>query len=84
MKTIDHAAILNAYLIRLTGADLENIVKHEKQWTHAMLNQGLHAQIQCQAGFYAAVCNAVNNLLKHDVELIENVIARETKQGVEA
>jgi len=84
MKQIDHAAILNAYLIRLTGADLENIVKHEKQWTHAMLNQGLHAQIQCQAGFYAAVANATNNLLKHDVALIEKVLAHETAQGVEA
>jgi len=84
MKTIDHAAILNAYLIRLTRADLEHILKQENLWTHAMLNQGLHAQIQCQAGFYAAVANAVNNLIKHDVELIENVIARETKQGVQA
>ena len=84
MKTINHAAILNAYLIRLTRADLENILNQEKKWTHAMLNQGLHTQIQCQAGFYAAVANAVNNLLKHDVALIENVIARETKQGVEA
>jgi hypothetical protein len=84
MSQIDHAAILNAYLIRLTRADLEHILKQENLWTHAMLNQGLHAQIQCQAGFYAAVANATNNLLKHDITLIEKVLARETAQGVEA
>ena len=84
MKKIDHAHILNAYLIRLTRADLENILHQEKQWTHAMLNQGLHAQIQCQAGFYGAVANAVNNLLKNDVALIEKVLTSEVAQGVEA
>jgi len=78
MSKIDHAVILNAYLSRLTHADIENLLMHDKKRVHAMLNLGNTGQAQAQAGFYAAVCNAVNNLLKHDVMLIENVIARET------
>ena len=71
MKTIDHAAILNAYLSRLTRADLQNILDRESVWTSAALNGNASAQLSAQSGFYGAVCNAVNNLLTHDVELIE-------------
>ena len=71
MHTIDHAAILNAYLSRLTSGDLKEILNRERAWTDAALNGNASAQLSAQSGFYAAVCNAVNNLLTHDVELIE-------------
>ena len=35
---IDHARILNAYLSRMTLADLENISEASKRWTHAAMN----------------------------------------------
>ncbi len=75
---MDHTKILNAYLSRLTTADLENILKHDKQCLAAMLNGNNRAQLDAQAGFYAAVANAVNNLSKHDLKLIESVIERVT------
>jgi len=71
---MDHTKILNAYLSRLTTADLENILKHDKQCLAAMLNGNNRAQLDAQAGFYAAVANAINNLSKHDLELIERTI----------
>jgi len=71
MHKIDHADILNAYLSRLTDSDMEHILKQEKAWLHAALNGNNAAQTGAQAGFYAAVCNAVNNLTRHDIELIE-------------
>jgi hypothetical protein len=75
---VDHTNILNAYLSRLTTADLENILKHENRRLQEMLNGNRNSQAQAQAGFYAAVANAVNNLSKHDLELIEGVIERVT------
>lgn len=71
MHTIDHAAILNAYLSRLTRADLQNILESKNAWTSATLNGNANAQLSAQSGFYGAVANAVNNLIEHDVELIE-------------
>jgi hypothetical protein len=77
MSQIDHAYILNAYLSRLKHSDLENILTQNKQWLHASMHLGNSSQIAAQAGFYGAVANAVNNLIKHDKVLIENAIAKE-------
>jgi hypothetical protein len=77
MSQIDHAYILNAYLSRLKHSDLENILMHDKRCLHASMNLGNSAQLDAQAGFYGAVANAVNNLIKHDKVLIENAIAKE-------
>lgn len=76
MKTIDHAAIVAAYLSRLTLADLEAIHAANKNWTHAALNYGNNAQDSARAGFYAAVCNAVGNLLPHDLANLDRIITR--------
>jgi len=78
MHKIDHAAILFAYLSRITRADIENILEREGVWLHAAMNLGNSAQASAQAGMYAAVANAVNNLIKHDVELIEHEVKRST------
>ena len=39
-----------------------------------MLNGNRNSQSQAQAGFYAAVCNAVNNMSKSDQEIVERAI----------
>jgi len=78
---IDHARILNAYLARMTLSDLENIMQASKRWTHAAMNYSNSQQIQAQAGFYAAVCNSVNNLIAHDISHIELVIDEEVENN---
>ena len=75
---IDHARILNAYLSRMTLADIDNISAAKKRWTHAVMNYSNSEQLKTQAGFYAAVCNSVNNLIAHDIQNIEFVIDEET------
>ena len=74
---IDHARILNAYLSRMTLADLENISEAKKRCIHAAMNYSNSQQLQTQAGFYAAVCNSVNNLIAHDLHHVELVIDEE-------
>ena len=74
---INHARILNAYLSRLTKAHLESIVKAENRWLDAAMNQGNSAQIAANAGFYAAVAQAVDAMLKYDLNIIEDVINQE-------
>jgi len=74
MKTLNHADILSAYLSRLTDADISAIANHATKCTNEWLNGNRNSQAQAQAGLYAAVCNAVNNLCKHDVKLIENIL----------
>jgi hypothetical protein len=76
---IDHARILNAYLARMQLSDIDNIQAANRAWTQAAMNQGNSAQIQCQAAFYAAVANAVNNLIRTDISTIEQVINEETE-----
>ena len=71
---MDHTKILNAYLCRLTRADLENILEHDKKGWQEMLNGNRNSQAQAQAGFYAAVANAISNLSRHDLEIIERAI----------
>jgi hypothetical protein len=75
---IDHARILNAYLSRMTKADIDNISAANQRWTHAAMNYGNSEQLKAQAGFYGAVCNSVNNLIAHDIQNIEFVIDEET------
>ena len=76
MKTIDHAEILAAYISRLTLADLEAITAANRVWTHAAMNYGNNAQDSARAGFYAAVSNAIGNLLPHDRKNLDLAITR--------
>jgi hypothetical protein len=73
---MDHYQILNAYLSRLHHGHLENILKHDKNCLHQMLNGNNSAQLDAQAGLYAAVCEAVKCLGKHDIEIIERIVER--------
>jgi len=77
MSKIDHARILNAYLARLQLSDIDNIQAANRAWIQAAMNQGNSAQLQCQAAFYAAVANAVNNLMRAEIGTIERVISEE-------
>jgi predicted RNA-binding protein with PIN domain len=74
---IDHARILNAYLSRMTLADMQNLMQAKERWIHATMNYSNSQQLQAQAGFYAAVCNSVNNLIAHDLHNIEIVMELE-------
>ena len=80
MQKTDHAEILAAYLCRLTLADIENIARTNRAWTHAALNYGNGAQDSARSAHYAAVCNAINNLLPHDLENIAKVIRSNTEK----
>jgi len=81
MSKIDHARILSAYLARLQLSDIEAIQAADKAWLQAAMNQGGSAQLQAQAGFYATVANAVNNLMRNDISRIEQVIDEETSHA---
>jgi hypothetical protein len=52
-------------------------VKAESRWLDAAMNQGNSAQIAANAGFYAAVAQAVDAMLKYDLNIIEEVINQE-------
>jgi hypothetical protein len=74
---IDHARILNAYLCGLTGADLDSIEKSAKYWAYCSMNENTKECMQARAGFYAVVCNAVNNLMEHNKTYINQVLTEE-------
>lgn len=75
MQNYDHAVILNAYLSRLTLGDLKAITQAAENWTYAALHHGNSSQLEAQAAFFAVICNAVNNITAHDIEIIEGVTA---------
>jgi hypothetical protein len=74
MDDYNHVQILSAYISRLSLADINNIEEHVERCVHAQLNNSTPTQLQEQAGLYAAVCNSINNLIKHDRNLINEVI----------
>jgi len=74
MDDYNHVQILSAYISRLSLADINNIGEHVERCVHAQLNNSTSTQLQEQAGLYAAVCNSINNLIKHDRNLINEVI----------
>ena len=74
---MDHTKLLHGYLASITRADLENILKHDKQCLAAMLNGNNAAQLDAQAGLYAAVDNAIKNLPQHSLSWINKIIESE-------
>lgn len=73
-KKMQHSVILNAYISRLTLGDLDNLLKQSRACTYAAMNLGNSSQIEAQAGLYAAVCTAVDNLIRHDQEIISKIV----------
>ena len=78
MQTIDHAEILAAYLARLTLADIDAIQQANRVWTHAAMNYGNAAQDSARAGFYAAISQAIGNLLPHDRANLDTIVTKKT------
>ena len=74
MDDYNHVQILNAYISRLTLADINNISEHVSRCVHAQLNNSTPTQLKEQAGLYAAVCNSINNLIRHDKNLINTIV----------
>jgi hypothetical protein len=78
-KTIEmHRTILMAYMSRLTLADIQDMHHRAKDCTYAGMNLGNQAQINAHAALYASVCRAIGNMIRHDKELINQIIERET------
>jgi hypothetical protein len=74
---MDHTKLLHGYLASITRADLENILKHDQECLQQMLNGNNAAQLDAQAGFYAAVDNAIKNLPQHSLSWINKIIESE-------
>ena len=74
---MDHTKLLHGYLSSITRADLENILKHDQKCLQQMLNGNNSAQLNAQAGLYAAVDNAIKNLPQHSLIYINNIINSE-------
>jgi hypothetical protein len=80
---IDHARILNAYLMRMTVSDMQAIQEQHQKWVNACFksdNISISEPMQCRAGFYALVANAICNLIPHDINYINQVINEETSE----
>ena len=74
---MDHTKLLHRYLVSITRADLENILKHDQKCLEQMLNGNNAAQLDAQAGRYAAVDNAIKNLPQHSLIYINKIIDSE-------
>lgn len=75
--TIDqHSDILNAYLSRLTLADLRAIVTAAEYSQAAQLNGGISEQLRRQTEMRGTVRDAINGLIQHDQDLIERVVRK--------
>jgi len=78
-KTIEmHKTILMAYMSRLTLADIQDMQHKAKDCTYAGMNLGNQSQINARAALYASVCRAIENMCRHDQELITQIIEVET------
>lgn len=76
MNNEQHALVLNAYLSRLTLADIENVLKAQNQAWHNSLNYGLSAQVESQKKACMAIYLALSAMLDSDKKLIEIIIHR--------
>ena len=74
---IDHARILFAYLSNFPLSEMEAMKKATETWVNAALKGDYSQTVNARAGFYATVANATNNLIKHNVNYIEQVINEE-------
>ena len=77
---INHTKILNAYLSRFTLRDIKEILEAKNNCMHRMLNDGMSSQIIAAERFEETVERAINNLIQHDINLIEQIITKETAE----
>lgn len=76
MNIDQHSDILNAYLSRLTLADLRMIVMAAEYSQAAQLNQPTREQLRRELEMRQTVRAAVEGMIAHDLELIETTVKR--------
>ena len=75
--TLDqHSDILNAYLSRLTLADLRAILVAAEYSQAAQLNQPTREQLRRELEMRQTVRDAIDGLIRHDLDLIETIVTR--------
>lgn len=85
--TLDkHSDILNAYLSRLTLADLRAILVAAEYSQAAQLNQPTREQLRRELEMRQTVRDAIDGLIRHDLDLIETIVTRtmERAESLEA
>lgn len=80
MKIDQHSAILNAYLSRLTLADLRMIVMAAEYSQAAQLNQPTREQLRRELEMRQTVRAAVEGMIADDLTLIETTVKRAMKR----
>jgi hypothetical protein len=78
--TTNHTKILNAYLSRFTLRDMKELLEAKNNCMHKALNEGMTSQIIAAERFEETVTRAINNLIQHDINLIEQIITKETAE----
>lgn len=79
MNAEQHARILNAYLSRLSLADIEDIFRTQKEAWHASINLSLSSQIKMQETAAIAITTAMEKMIEHDKDNIQRIIKEATK-----
>lgn len=74
------AAVLTAFLARITPDDLARLQTDRIRCAVASLNYGNRAQLDAQAEFRLSVLTAVGHLIEHDRVLISNAIRAATRE----
>ena len=72
---IAHGRILQAYLARISDADLAAVLAARKECTYAGAQLGTSAQLAAHEKEAAACQRAVDGMLAHDRENIARIIA---------
>ena len=77
---MNHARILEAYLARISDKHLKLIVEAANSCAHAQLNYGNLEQLKQQTKRYKAIADAVNDLIQHDLHIIEKIVTLEVSE----
>ena len=75
MNDKQHAAILSAYINRLTIGDIQALAAAQFKCLTASMNNGLSAQCDTQAAADALVLQSVQKLMDSDKENIAHLVA---------
>lgn len=76
MNIDQHSDILNAYLSRLTLADLRAILAAAEYSQEAQANHSTKEQIRRQTEMRGTVRDAIDGLIQYDRDLIERVVRK--------
>ena len=77
---MNHATILEAYLARISDKHMQRIAEAKAQCAHAQLNYGNLEQLKQQTKRFKVISDAVNDLIRHDLQIIENIVTLEASE----